>query len=33
MSFPEVATLDALSPLNILRRGFSVAYTENGAVN
>lgn len=26
----KVATLEALSPLNILRRGFSVAYTDEG---
>ncbi|MBS4222379.1 exodeoxyribonuclease VII large subunit [Lederbergia citrea] len=28
----KVATLEALSPLNILRRGFSAAYTEEGVL-
>src|SRR5690606_17540219 len=28
----KIATLDALSPLNILRRGYSVAYTEDNVV-
>ncbi|MBS4194615.1 exodeoxyribonuclease VII large subunit [Lederbergia citri] len=28
----KVATLEALSPLNILQRGYSVAYTENGNI-
>lgn len=28
----KTATLEALSPLNILRRGFNLAYTENGEI-